>query len=379
VGARRVPKPLVPRNGKTNPGLNTQEYSGRLEQTMSDRPASRRESLSIVMPVYNEEDNLEALWEAVTQEMDRLSMPYELIFVNDGSSDGSLELLEKMARKDRHVRVVGLSRNFGHQNAVSAGLEFARGAAVIVMDADMQHPPSLIPEMVDLWRQGVKVVYTIREDDESVGRFKRWTSSAFYRFINAISDVPIMAGAADFRLMDRTVVDCLLSMPERSRFLRGMVSWVGYRQQGLRYVPSSRYGGRPKYSLRNMVGLALAGTTSFSSMPLRLSACVGFLVAAASVPYALWAIYAKLFTDLVVPGWASLLVAVLFMGGVQLVAIGIIGEYIGRIYNEVKGRPLYLAEKLVGFDDEEGEQWEFPQDQRAIRKAAPDQVPAQTP
>jgi glycosyltransferase involved in cell wall biosynthesis len=274
-----------------------------------------------------------------------------VLFVNDGSVDDSMSVLRQLAAEDPRVKVVGLSRNFGHQNAVSAGLEFASGDAVIVMDADLQHPPDLIPQMIAAWREGCQVVYTVREDDRrQTGWFKRWTSAAFYRLINALSDVPIAPGAADFRLIDRTVVDCLAAMPERSRFLRGMVSWVGFRQKAIRYRPNPRHSGRSKYSLRKMVALALQGITSFSSLPLRVSGFLGLFAALAGLPYALWAIYAKLFTDLVVPGWASLLVAILFLGGVQLMSIGVIGEYIGRIYTEVKRRPLYLTEELIGFE-----------------------------
>jgi len=307
--------------------------------------------ISIVVPVFNEAGNLRALCDAVSQQVQRCALPYELLFVNDGSLDESMSVLRELAAEDRRVKVVGLSRNFGHQNAVSAGLEFARGDAVIVMDADLQHPPDLIPQMIAAWREGYHVVYTIREDDRrQTGWFKRWTSAGFYKLINALSDVRIAAGAADFRLMDRTVVDCLVAMPERSRFLRGMVSWVGFRQKGIRYRPNPRHSGESKYSVRKMLALALQGMTSFSSVPLRVSGYLGLFAALAGLPYALWAVYAKLFTDMVVPGWASLLVAILFLGGVQLMSIGVIGEYVGRIYTEVKRRPLYLTEELIGFE-----------------------------
>lgn len=307
--------------------------------------------VSIVVPVFNEAGNLRPLYTAVRGEMEPLGLPYEILFINDGSRDDSMLILRQLARDDDRVKVVSLSRNFGHQPALSAGLEFARGDAVIVMDADLQHPPDLIPQMIAAWRAGHQVVYTIREDEKGrTGWFKRWTSAVFYKLLNAVSDVPITPGAADFRLMDRTVVDCLVSMPERSRFLRGMVSWVGFRQQGIPYRPHPRHSGKSKYPLGKMFGLALQGLTSFSSMPLRVSAYLGLAAALAGLPYAIWAVYAKLFTDLVVPGWASLLVAVLFLGGVQLMSIGVIGEYVGRIYIEVKRRPLYLAEELIGFD-----------------------------
>jgi dolichol-phosphate mannosyltransferase len=273
-----------------------------------------------------------------------------VIFVDDGSHDGSLEVLRELSGTDAHVRAVSLSRNFGHQYAITAGMEYARGEAVVVMDADLQHPPELIPKMVDAWRGGVQVVYTVREDDEKASWFKRWTSSAFYKLMNCMSDTPIVPGAADFRLMDRAVVDALVAMPERSRFLRGMVSWLGFRQQSLNYRANPRFSGKSKYSLRRMLTLALQGITSFSSVPLRVSAYIGLFAAVVGLPYAIWAIYAKCFTDITVPGWTSLLIAVLFLGGVQLMSIGVIGEYVGRIYTEVKRRPLYLTKELIGFE-----------------------------
>lgn len=306
--------------------------------------------ISVVVPVLNEAENLRPLYQAVTRELESLAPGHEIVFVNDGSHDDSWAILCQLSREDPRVKAVGLSRNFGHQYALSAGLEFARGNAVIVMDADLQHPPELISQMIALWREGVQVVYTIREDGNELPRWKRWTSAAFYRLINAVSDIPLVPGAADFRLMDRAVVDCLVAMPERSRFLRGMVAWLGFRQQGLRYRANRRLAGKSKYSLRKMLSLALEGVTSFSSMPLRVSAVLGLVAAVCGLPYALWAIYARCFTEITVPGWTSLLVAVLFLGGVQLMSIGVIGEYVGRIYTEVKGRPLYLTDELIGFD-----------------------------
>ncbi|MGO8751313.1 MAG: glycosyltransferase family 2 protein [Thermoguttaceae bacterium] len=308
------------------------------------------ESISIVLPVFNEASNLRPLHEALMRQLEEVGVPYEMIFVDDGSHDGSLEVLRELSRKDPHLRAVSLSRNFGHQYAITAGMEYARGEAVVVMDADLQHPPELIPKMVDVWRSGVQVVYTVREDDEKASWFKRWTSSAFYKLMNCMSDTPIVPGAADFRLMDRTVVDALVAMPERSRFLRGMVSWLGFRQQSLTYRANPRFSGKSKYSLGRMLTLALQGITSFSSVPLRVSAYVGLFAAVVGLPYAIWAIYAKCFTDITVPGWTSLLIAVLFLGGVQLMSIGVIGEYVGRIYTEVKRRPLYLTKELIGFE-----------------------------
>jgi polyisoprenyl-phosphate glycosyltransferase len=306
--------------------------------------------LSVVVPVFNEAENLPALYGALSKQFDNLDLAAEIVFVNDGSSDDSLAVMKRLHAEDERVKVVGLSRNFGHQCCLTAGIEHAAGEAVIVMDADLQHPPDLIPAMVARWREGYQVVYTVRDNSAAAGRFKRWSSAAFYRLINAVSEVPIIAHAADFRLMDRTVVNCLMSMPERSRFLRGMISWVGFRQIGLPYVSAPRRAGKSKYSLRKMFSLAVQGITSFSLAPLRLSTYIGFATAVSVIPYALWGVYAKLFTNQVVHGWASLEVSVLFLGGVQLMSLGILGEYVGRIYAEVKGRPVYIADERIGFE-----------------------------
>jgi dolichol-phosphate mannosyltransferase len=308
------------------------------------------ESISIVVPVFDEAENLRPLYEAISRQLVPMGIPYEIIFVDDGSLDASIAVLRELHAADPRVRVMSLSRNFGHQNSISAGLEHAGGEAVIIMDADLQHPPELIPAMIARWREGYQVVFTVRQGDGDAGLFKRLTSAAFYKCINAVSEVPIIPGAADFRLMDRAVVDCLISMPERSRFLRGMVSWVGFRQTGLAYVASPRAAGKSKYSLGKMFGLAAQGITSFSSLPLRISGYVGFFAAVSVVPYAIWALYAKLFTNQTVSGWTSLLISVLFLGGVQLMSLGIIGEYVGRIFTEVKKRPLYVTKELVGFE-----------------------------
>ncbi|MEW4527098.1 glycosyltransferase family 2 protein [Maioricimonas sp. JC845] len=307
--------------------------------------------LSIVVPVFNEEGNVRPMYHAIREQMAGLDMDFELVFVDDGSSDNSLAILRELHSEYDEVRVISFSRNFGHQSAVSAGIEAASGKAVICMDADLQHPPSMIPQMVEQWRAGYQVVYTIREDSTNdIGLLKRWFSSGFYRFINWISETPVIPGAADFRLMDRSVVDVLVAMPERSRFLRGMVGWLGFNQIGIRYQAASRHSGQSKYSLRKMIQLAMNGIASFSAVPLRLSGYLGVLAASAWIPYGLWAVYLRLFTDQAVPGWTSLLVMVLFLGGVQLIALGILGEYVSRIYTEVKGRPLYIAQQRLGFD-----------------------------
>jgi polyisoprenyl-phosphate glycosyltransferase len=306
--------------------------------------------ISIVLPVYNEAGNLRPMFRAVVEQLEAIGEPYELIFVDDDSKDQSLAVLRELAAANPHVRVVSFSRNFGHQAAITAGLQYARGRAIITMDSDMQHPPELIPHMIAAWREGAQVVFTVRHDAEETSWFKRWTSKTYYQFLNSISDVAIVPGAADFRLLDRVAADALLAMPERSRFLRGMISWLGFRQVGLNYKAKPRLHGASKYSLRKMLSLAMRGITSFSVVPLRVSAVLGLIAAGVGLPYGVWAVYAKFFTNTTVPGWSSLMVAILFLGGVQLMSIGVIGEYIGRIYTEVKARPHFLAKELIGFD-----------------------------
>lgn len=308
-------------------------------------------SLSVVVPVYNEEGNLRPLYTVLCHHLGALGMPFEVIFVNDGSRDRSLDVMRDLCAADPRVKAISLSRNFGHQHCLTAGVDHASGDAVIAMDADLQHPPELIPQMVAKWREGYQVVYTLREEDAHAGLLKRWTSAAFYRCINMLSEVPIVPGAADFRLLDRAVVDCLDGMPERARFLRGMVSWVGFRQIGIPYAVHKRFSGTSKYTFRKMFHFAVQGVTSFSTIPLRVATYMGVLIALSVIPYAIWAIYARLFTDQAEAGWASLVVSVLFLGGVQLIALGVMGEYVGQIYTEVKRRPLYIAAEYVGFDD----------------------------
>jgi glycosyltransferase involved in cell wall biosynthesis len=304
--------------------------------------------ISIVLPVYNEQDNVGLIYQRLTTEMERLGEPYELLFVDDGSSDGSLGVLTDLCQVDPHVRAISLSRNFGHQIAISAGLEHASGQAVIVMDADLQHPPEVVPELIAQWKAGFDVVVTVRAGVEHAGLFKRVSAAAFYNILNRICDIKLTPNTPDFRLMDRRVVDTLLRMPERARFLRGLVNWVGFKQTAVEFVASPRLHGKTKYPLSQMVRFSVDGVTAFSSAPLRLSSYMGLLAALASVPYAIWAVYSRLFTNDAVHGWASVIVAVIFLGGVQLIAIGILGEYLGRIYEEVKGRPLYVAREIYG-------------------------------
>jgi glycosyltransferase involved in cell wall biosynthesis len=305
--------------------------------------------LSVIIPCYNEEAVLRATHERLTSVVKGMNVDYELIYINDGSRDRTQELLAELQTFDSRVRVLLLSRNFGHQVAVTAGLEEATGSAVVIIDADLQDPPEVIPQMVQLWREGNEVVYGLRDEREGESRFKLWTAKVFYRLINRLSETKMPLDAGDFRLLDRKVVDVINAMPERARFLRGMVSWAGFRQVPLHYTRGARQAGQTKYPFRKMLNFAMDGIISFSLVPLKLAIWTGFLaiwiaVGGIIVAIADWALAQNL-----TRGWASLFVAVLFMGGVQLVSLGILGEYLGRIYTEVKRRPLYVVQERLGF------------------------------
>lgn len=303
-----------------------------------------RPTVSVVVPVFNEEAVLDALHRRVVSALERSGESFELVLVDDGSRDGSWEKMRALAARDARVALVRLSRNFGHQIAVTAGVDAARGDAVVLMDADLQDPPEVVPEMIARWREGYDVVYGRRTRREGETWFKRVTAAAFYRTLRRLTSIDIPADSGDFRLMSRRVVEALKQLRERNRFVRGLVAWVGWRQVAVEYERAPRLAGETKYPLRKMVRFAGDAIVSFSYAPLRLATTLGLVVSAASFSYAVYAVLARLFDWNVVQGWASLMVAVLFIGGVQLVSLGIIGEYVGRVYDEVKGRPLYLAE-----------------------------------
>ncbi|HKR15170.1 MAG TPA: glycosyltransferase family 2 protein [Pyrinomonadaceae bacterium] len=306
--------------------------------------------VSVIVPCYNEEDVLHATHERLTTVLAGVStLDYELIFVNDGSHDETQLILTQLQLVDPHVRVLLLSRNFGHQIAVTAGLEEAGGDAVVIIDADLQDPPEVIPQMVQLWREGNDVVYGLRTDRQGESKFKLWTAKVFYRLINRLSETKMPFDAGDFRLLDRRVVEVINAMPERARFLRGMVSWAGFRQVSLPYERAARHAGASKYPLRKMIHFAMDGIISFSLVPLKIAIWTGFLAIWIAVAGIVVAVIDRLADKNLTRGWASLFVAVLFMGGVQLVSLGIIGEYLGRIYTEVKRRPLYVVQERLGF------------------------------
>lgn len=308
--------------------------------------------LSVVIPAYNEKDNIAPLAAAIGEVLPR-GMARELIFVDDGSSDGSLEILRALAAGDPSVRYISFSRNFGHQAALRAGIEAARGECTVMMDGDFQHPPALIPELIAAYRRGFDIVQTRRLDDESSaaaaapGRraslCKRLTSRLFYALVNALSDTRIEPGTADFRLLSRRAREAVLALREHNLFLRGALPWIGLPTAIIDYVPAERRSGVSKYSLSKMFSLALDGITSFSTRPLRLTSFAGLLISGAGFVYALYALAVRLFTNKAVEGWTSLLISVLIIGGIQLLSLGILGEYLGKLFLEAKGRPHYIV------------------------------------
>jgi len=302
----------------------------------------------IIVPVYNEEGNLEPLHKRLTDVMQQFSYHYEFLFVDDGSCDNSWVVLQRLSRMDPHVKALALSRNFGHQAALSAGLDHAQADAIIMMDADLQHPPELIPEIVKKWEEGFDVVYTIREDSKDSPWFKRMMSSGFYYLFNKLSKSNLPQGVADFRLISKHVAESLSHLKERTRFLRGLIGWVGYRSIGIPYQADTRFSGHSKYSLFKRIRLALGGISSFSTLPLYFAVIFGASISLLSFIYAMYAVYVRIFTQQVVPGWTSILVSVLFLGGIQLLAIGIVGEYLAKVYEEVKARPMYIIRDRLG-------------------------------
>ena len=296
--------------------------------------------LSVVAPVYNEEGTIGEFYSRVSAALQ--GVPFELVLVDDGSTDGSAVELENLAAGDPRVRIVYLSRNFGHQTALTAGLDHARGDAVVMLDADLQDPPELIVRMLDHWRAGCDVVYAVREQRDGESRFKLTTAAWFYKLFDKLAQVELQHNSGDFRLLDRAPLDALLSMRERNRFLRGMTVWVGYTQAAVPYCRDPRYAGKTKYTLSKMLRFSLDAIASFSHRPLQLATLLGFLISTLAF-IAIPVVIALRIAGSYLPGFGSITIAILLLGGIQLIALGIIGEYLGRIYDEVKGRPLYLV------------------------------------
>lgn len=307
--------------------------------------------LSVVVPCFNEQEVIDETVPRLLSMADGLTgLDTELIFVDDGSRDDTFALLKAWAARDGRVKVLSFARNFGHQVAVTAGIDYASGAAVVLIDADLQDPPEVVPEMVAKWREGFDVVYGTRTERAGESAFKRASAKAFYRLLNRLSDTPIPLDTGDFRLMSRRVVNGLRAMPERDRFVRGMVSWVGFRQMALPYLRAERFAGESKYPLRKMLRFAIDGLLSFSTRPLQMAITFGIASSGLALAGIIYALVVRLATQHWVEGWAALFIAVMFFGGVQLITVGILGEYIGRIYHEVKRRPLYLVGETVGLD-----------------------------
>jgi dolichol-phosphate mannosyltransferase len=305
-------------------------------------PAHRIE-LSLVIPTFNEEGNVQRLYQEIRAVLAQLQLEhYEFIFIDDGSSDASLHNIEALRAQDPKVHYLQFSRNFGHQHALKAGLDHARGAAVISLDADLQHPPALIADMLHHWRNGAEIVYTRRQDKQNVGFFKKMSAKAFYWLANRLSEVPIEEGTADFRLLDRKVVDAIKSFKESHLFLRGLIPTLGFKQVALDYEAAARHSGQSKYSFGKMLRFAINGITSSSAKPLYFSIYLGLFFAFLAFVYGCYAIYIAVFTNAAITGWTSLIASVLFIGGIQMILIGIVGIYLGKLFVQSKQRPTYI-------------------------------------
>lgn len=318
-----------------------------VQQEEAKPQALTRPVYSIVAPVFNEEETIPHFYERVVAVMEKLGEPFELVLVNDGSRDGSFNIMRSLHERDRRVRVVNFSRNFGHQIAISAGLDYTQGDAVVIIDSDLQDPPEVIPELIARWKAGTEVVYAQRETRSGETKFKLITAAAFYRLIGRITSVNIPRNVGDFRLMDSRVVDTLVSMREHHRFMRGLSAWVGFRQEAVLYHRQERFAGTTKYPLAKMIRFSMDAITSFSHLPLQLATTFGFVLAGISLLGIVAAAILRLFSGALL-GQASTFIIVLFMSGIQLIFLGIIGEYLGRIYDEVRARPLYIVHHVLG-------------------------------
>ena len=314
--------------------------------TLEPEAQATTPTYSIVAPVFNEEETLPHFYEEVVTVMEGLAEPFEIILINDGSIDGSYKIMQALHARDPRVRILDFSRNFGHQIAISAGIDYASGEAVIILDADLQDPPQVIPSLIERWKAGAEVVYAQRTSRDGETRFKLLTASVFYRLIARITSVNIPRDTGDFRLLDRRVVNALVRMREQHRFMRGLSAWVGFRQEAVPYQRHSRYAGTTKYPLGKMLRFSMDAITSFSHVPLQLATSFGFILAGISLLGIIVAAILRIFTGAIV-GQASTLILVLFLGGIQLIFLGIIGEYLGRIYDEVRARPLYVVREVL--------------------------------
>ena len=308
--------------------------------------------ISVVIPMYFEEDVVNECYNRTKNVLNKLSSyEHEIIFINDGSKDKTLELLEKISQNDNNVKIISFSRNFGHQAAVTAGLKFTTGDAVVIMDADMQDPPEVIEKMVKLWEEGNEVIYAKRKVREGETKFKLFTAKMFYKMLNSLSDTEIPKDTGDFRLADKKVIEVINQLPEHNKFLRGLFSWVGFKQIPLEYERKERFAGKTKYPLKKMIKLALDGITSFSTKPLKILGVLGIFSVLISFIILIYALISFAFNlNHLTPGWTSLMVTITFLGGIQLLSIWLISEYVGRIYDESKGRPEYIIDKKINIE-----------------------------
>ena len=309
--------------------------------------------LSVVVPLYNEDLVIHKMYERLTYVLEQDHLDYEIILVNDGSHDNTLPLARELCEQDRRLKLISFSRNFGHQIAITAGMDKASGEVVVIIDADLQDPPEVIIEMIKKWREGYQVVYGVRKKRNGERFFRLLAIVIFYRILHKMTPIDIPVDTGDFRLMDKKVVEHLRQMRERNRFVRGMVSWVGFKQGKVEYVRNGRFSGETKYPVKKLMKLALDGILSFSQLPLTLSSILGFFCASISFLLILYGLISKyLYPDAIIQGWASIFVVTVFLGGIQLLSIGILGEYLGRIFEEIKGRPLYITEEEMNFDSQ---------------------------
>ena len=306
---------------------------------------------SVVIPAYNEEAVIQVTYERLKEVMNSSGVSYELVFVNDGSKDNTMQILREIAKKDEQVKVLDFSRNFGHQIAITAGMDYAEGDAIVVIDADLQDPPEIILQMLEKWREGYEVVYGKRIKRKGETFFKKITARIFYRTLNKLTDVDIPVDTGDFRLIDRKVCDALMKVNERNRYMRGIISWLGFKSTPVEFVRHERYAGETKYPLKKMFKFATDAIMSFSYKPLKLASFIGALISIAAFLYLIYVVIIGLFTDQTIQGWASTVAIMLFFNGIILLMLGIIGEYIGRIYDEAKGRPLYLIRETINTKD----------------------------
>lgn len=333
---------VTPVGDKVSGGENIMTGDGTL--------AVKKITCSVVIPVFNEDAVLPETYKRLSAVMESTGEPYELIFVNDGSSDCTAGILREICGRDPNVKLVDFSRNFGHQPASTAGMDYSVGEAIVLIDADLQDPPEIIPQMLCKWREGYDVVYGVRKKRNGESWFKRLTASLFYRFIRSMTDVDMPLDTGDFRLIDRKVCRALSNISEKNRYIRGIISWLGFSQTGIEYVRDKRFAGESKYPLKKMLRFACDGIASFSYKPLKLASYCGGFMSVLSFAYLLVVIWQKLFTNTTVAGWASILAVSLFFNGIVLIILGIIGAYIGRIYDEVKGRPLYVVKETRNID-----------------------------